>query len=401
MSAEGDETEAGEALSVSEEIAKAAAEEQAKLGDGGEDEHTDAETPAAKEPKQAPEKFQAAGRRGARERRKLEKATAASQEAAAAATLAAQERAELEEARELRKLREADPAAYARRVRLDLDKLTDGLLLEGTPQAEIQKIKADLAADKAEREKREEAAGLAAARDEERKFKAELDAAADEYPAIADLDPEELFGERGQGAAYKVGREIEAELKRLGHTRGPTNAEIFAELNAREQEKIDKRAARLGYTKGPAPAAARGPAPASGGRTITRGATSQRAAAPPPADDFNRVMSSAERVEAMVQLAKRQAAGLHSQQQVTRHSPRAIQAQAFTWRDGLSKTRRVRSMDDPPVTFHRRSVHAPHACINRLAQRRSQDRLRQAGGGHRLRLPSLPRPRAEERQVRG
>lgn len=304
-----DEEEAPEAPeSLADTIARASAEEQAKLGETTEEEPAAAaaEKPGDEEPAK-PAHPQAAGRRSVRERRKLERAAKELEAQRAAQALAAQERAELEEARELRALRETDPVEWTRRTKLDLDKFTDGFLYANKPDTKVDALAKEVAEDKAARAKEKADNALAAARDEERKFKAELDAAAEEYPAIADMDARELFGRQGEGPAYEVGREIEAELKRLGYDRGPTNAEICAELNAREQEKLDKKAARLGYTKGVPATPAR--APAAAGRTISRSATSQRAAPPPAADDFNRVMSSAERVEAMVQLAKRQAAG--------------------------------------------------------------------------------------------
>jgi hypothetical protein len=307
---EGDDTETAAAEpfeSLSDTIAKATAEEQEKLGEAADGAEADPAKPA---PAKA-EHPAAQGRRSVRERRKLERASKELADRQTAVQLAAQERAELEEARELRKLRDENPAEYARRTKLDLDKMTDGFLAGQKPDAKIDALSKQIADDKAEREKERSAAAIREAREEERKFHEELQGKAETYPALADLEPEELFGEKdrpGTGMAYRVSKEVMAELQRLGHKVVPKdfNDLVFAEMNAREQAKIDKRATRLGYAKG-APAAAK---PAAGpAKTISGRTTQQRAAAPPPADDFNRVMSSAERVEAMVALAKRQAAG--------------------------------------------------------------------------------------------
>ncbi len=291
---------------LTEAVAAMTADER---GEDAESDTTTVEDATAKtEPKPSAGQYQATARRAARESRKLDRVRADLDAKERGAALAAQERAELEEARALAKLAKDDPAAYAEKTGLDIDRMTSTWLANGKPDAKVSALEKRLDAEKAEREeaaKDSEAVSTRARIDAtERTFVKLLEEKADEYPAIADMDAGELF-DGGNGPAYRVAREIKAEMDRLGYaaTTFPTDDQIMAELNAREALKIEKRAARLGYARGEAPASK--PRPAASGKTIQGSATRQRAAVPPPEANFNRAMTSADRATAIAEeLAK-------------------------------------------------------------------------------------------------
>ena len=276
------------------------------------DDETPADEPKAEAEKPDAGRYQATGRRGARELRKLERARKELDERAKSLTLAEQERAELKEKRELEQLRKDDPAAYAERVGLDVDKMTTTWLEKSKPESKLTDLEKRLDAEKAEREAekvaREQGSVKARIATAEKIFAETLAEKAEDYPAIADMDPGELFagGPTGHGVAYVVSREIKAEMDRLGYPadKYPTDEQILKELNAREEAKIAKRAERMGYSRGSAPAPKPSVAKPSG-KTIQGAATRQRAAAPPPETDFARNMTSGDRANAIAEeLAK-------------------------------------------------------------------------------------------------
>jgi hypothetical protein len=295
-------TEEEHAPTLTEAVAAMTPEER------GDDPDAVVEAPEAKqEPAREPNgKFQAAGRRGARELRKLDRARQELSAREEKVRLAEAERAELAEKRELEQLRKDDPAAYIERTGLDVDKATQKWLASGRPEAKVDALAARLDAEKAEREAERKAseAGTVKARiaEAEKTFVAALSEKAEEYPAIADMDPGELFAS-GNGPAYQVAREIKAEMDRMGYASDaqPTDEQIMRELNAREEARIAKRAERMGYTRGSAPAPRVAPVAKPASKTIQGATTRQRAAAPPAPKDYSRAMNGGDRANAIAE----------------------------------------------------------------------------------------------------
>ena len=309
---ETETTEEEHAPTLTEAVAAMTPEERG-------DDETPAEEPRAEAEKPDAGRYQATGRRGARELRKLERARKELDERAKSLTLAEQERAELKEKRELEQLRKDDPAAYAERVGLDVDKMTTTWLEKSKPESKLTDLEKRLDAEKAEREAekvaREQGSVKARIATAEKLFAETLAEKAEDYPAIADMDPGELFagGPTGHGVAYVVSREIKAEMDRLGYPadKYPTDEQILKELNAREEAKIAKRAERLGYRRETEPKRTVAPTARAVaglerlGKTIQGSATRQRAALPPPETDFARNMTSGDRANAIAEeLAK-------------------------------------------------------------------------------------------------
>ena len=312
------ENEDDSPLTLTEAVAALSDEERGVDPDAVETPEAPAKEAAERPAKTDPTRYQIAGRRGARELRKLERAAKDLEAREKAAALAAQERAELEEARALAKLQREDPAAFAEKTGLDIDRMTTSWLEKTKPDAKLSALEKRLDAEKAEREKSGETARAAETRARieaaEKTFISALAEKAEDYPAIADLEPHELF-DGGRGLAYQVSREIKAEMDRLGYPadKVPSDEQIMRELNAREEAKLAKRAARLGYSRGAvAPAERLRPTAVPSGRTIQGAATRQRAAAPPPEPDFSRSMSSGDRARVIaeeLEKERRRAAG--------------------------------------------------------------------------------------------
>ena len=142
-------------------------------------------------------RFKALARREQRSKRKLEERERAIAEREQRAAIAANERSEYEALRALKARVADDPYGVARELGISVDKLTEQVLADGKPEAEIAKLRAENAArDKAEKD-RQEAAERSSKLDRERRFVAEAEA--DEYGALAGADPDMLVAE-----AYRV-----------------------------------------------------------------------------------------------------------------------------------------------------------------------------------------------------
>jgi hypothetical protein len=243
-----------------------------------------------KEPKRAPDgRFIALERAGRRERQRAERARQEAEQARQAAALASKERDELEEHRRLVALAKDRPHELIGKLGIDLDKLTNGLLEQGTPDAKVRELEARLDREAKERE-------LAESRASEARREATYNefvrlAESDDYAELADMERPEIIS-----MGLRVAREIKDHFASRGeHSRVPSDAEILAEMNARKAALREKRR----------PAAVEAPARA----TRATGASRAPAKAAPEALDLDRAMTSGERAQALAEAMRRAGLG--------------------------------------------------------------------------------------------
>lgn len=235
------------------------ATEEARANAPADDGASEREESAKAQPRDPNGKFKALARKEHRAKKRQEERERDLSAREQRAAVSEQDRKDLEELRAIRAAAAESPYEVAKKLGIDVNRLTDQILTEGKPEAELAKLRADIDRDRKQREDREtqaqHAARVAALRGEEERFCQE--ASADEYPALDGANASTLLQE-----AYAVGKEITEVLASQGARRHATNKEILAELNARHAARLEKVAAKMGYAKSGAPAK-------HGARTVT------------------------------------------------------------------------------------------------------------------------------------